>query len=181
MAKVLSFTPENPEEEVTCRKVFLSGTIDNGDSANWQDEVVNYMKNFNAVGEDLCIYNPRRKHWGELEKRDMNHQITWELNHQEECDLNVMVLLENSKSPISFMELGLFARTGKLIVLCSEKFYRYDNVEVVCKRYGVPLYVLCDGDWPQWAISYIIVGELEERYGFKVTENCDITYFLPKK
>jgi hypothetical protein len=42
-----------------------------------------------------------------------------------------------TKSPISLLELGLFAKTGKLIVCCSEGFWRKGNVDIVCKRYGV--------------------------------------------
>jgi hypothetical protein len=38
------------------------------------------------------------------------------------------------------MELGLFAKEGRLMVFCPKTFYRYDNVRVVCKRYNVPLF-----------------------------------------
>ena len=37
------------------------------------------------------------------------------------------------------VELGLFARSGKLRVCCPEPFWRKGNVDVVCARYGVPL------------------------------------------
>lgn len=42
-----------------------------------------------------------------------------------------------TKSPISLLELGLFARTGKLIVVCPKGFWRKGNVDIVCKRYEV--------------------------------------------
>lgn len=58
----------------------------------------------------------------------------------EKADLIVMNILADSKSPISLMEIGLFARTNKLIVFCPKTFYRYDNVRVVCQRFGIPLY-----------------------------------------
>jgi hypothetical protein len=51
-----------------------------------------------------------------------------------------MNILGNSKSPISLMEIGLFAKEHKLIVFCNPNFYRYDNVRIVCERYKVPLY-----------------------------------------
>ena len=51
-----------------------------------------------------------------------------------------MNILGNSKSPISLMELGLFAKEHKVIVFCPPTFYRFDNVKMVCKRYNVPLY-----------------------------------------
>lgn len=45
-----------------------------------------------------------------------------------------------SKSPITLLELGLFAKSGKLHVVCTEGFYRYDNVRITCAKYGVPVY-----------------------------------------
>lgn len=41
---------------------------------------------------------------------------------------------------ISLLEMGLYARSGKLFVACSPDYYRYDNVRITCRRYGVPLY-----------------------------------------
>ena len=38
------------------------------------------------------------------------------------------------------LEMGLFARSGKLYVACEPDFYRHDNVRITCARYGVPLY-----------------------------------------
>jgi hypothetical protein len=38
---------------------------------------------------------------------------------------------------ITLFELGLFARSGKLVVCCPDGFWRKGNVDVVCKRYGV--------------------------------------------
>ena len=42
-----------------------------------------------------------------------------------------------TKSPISLLELGLFADKYKLIVYCPEGFWRKGNVDIVCKRYNV--------------------------------------------
>jgi hypothetical protein len=44
-----------------------------------------------------------------------------------------------TKAPITLLELGLFARSGKLLVGCPVGFWRRGNVEVVCARYGIPL------------------------------------------
>ena len=51
-----------------------------------------------------------------------------------------MNLLPDSKSPISLMELGLFARSRKIFVICPQEFYRYDNVRIVAERYNISLY-----------------------------------------
>ena len=38
------------------------------------------------------------------------------------------------------MEIGLYANSGKLVVVCPKEFYRYDNVRIVCEKYNIPLY-----------------------------------------
>lgn len=57
----------------------------------------------------------------------------------EATDVIAMYMDRESKAPISLLELGLFARSGKMIVACPEGFYRRGNVQVVCKRFGVEL------------------------------------------
>ena len=41
-------------------------------------------------------------------------------------------------SPISLLEFGLHARSGKMVVFCPEGFWRKGNVDIVCERYGIP-------------------------------------------
>ena len=55
----------------------------------------------------------------------------------EAADVVVMYLAPNSQSPVSLMELGLHARSGKLIVLCPEGFWRKGNVDLTAAFYGV--------------------------------------------
>lgn len=50
-----------------------------------------------------------------------------------------MVLLDDSKSPISLLEIGLYAKSNKLIVFCTSNFYRWDNVRLTCEKYHIPL------------------------------------------
>ena len=51
----------------------------------------------------------------------------------------VILLLDDSKSPISLLEMGLYAKSKKLIVFCTPKFYRFDNVRLTCEKYHIPL------------------------------------------
>jgi hypothetical protein len=44
---------------------------------------------------------------------------------------------ENTKSPISLLELGLYASSGKMIVYCPEGFWRKGNVDIVAQRYDI--------------------------------------------
>ena len=120
--------------------LFLAGTIDNGDSVNWQKALIDELNEHDTV-HPIAIYNPRREEWpSSSDHAEIEKQIEWELYHLERADLIVMNILLDSKSPISLMEIGLFARQHKMIVFCNPNFYRYDNVKVVCRNYDVPLY-----------------------------------------
>lgn len=116
--------------------IFLAGTIDLGNSVDWQDAVISYFKeNWKHDDIDLIFYNPRRDRWGNLDKDEMKYQIEWELERQERCDINFMNILGTSKSPISLMEIGAFKDKRYVYIACPEEFYRFDNVRVFCQHY----------------------------------------------
>jgi len=120
--------------------LFLGGTIDDGNSVDWQTALIDELNSCDTK-KPIMIYNPRREKWdANADTNEVDKQIEWELYHLERADLIVMNILGNSKSPISLMEIGLFARSGKLIVFCNPSFYRYENVKIVCNSYGAQLY-----------------------------------------
>lgn len=51
-----------------------------------------------------------------------------------------MNILGSSKSPVTLLEMGLFMKSGKLLVACEPDYYRHSNVLLTCARYNVPLY-----------------------------------------
>lgn len=114
--------------------VFLAGTIDNGESDDWQHNISEQLKDC-----DVNILNPRRSDWNpDSGIDDLKNQINWELDALEDATLIIMYLAPNSKSPISLMELGL--NTGKpMVVCCPDGFWRKTNVDVVCERYQIPV------------------------------------------
>ena len=126
--------PENTDGMTT---IFLAGTIDMGNSTDWQAETAEYFSN--QPGRYL-LFNPRQEHWDANREGVMDYQVNWELEHLEKADIIIMNFLADSRSPITLLEMGLFARSGKLLVCCPKKFYRYDNVRITCKRYDIPLY-----------------------------------------
>ena len=130
-------TPETENQESKNKSVFLAGTIDNGESLNWQDNVIIELIN---LGVSCEVFNPRREHWNpNPSKEEMEKQIKWEQEHLDKSDIIAMVLLDESKSPISLLELGLYARSNKLVVFCTDKFYRFDNVRLTCEKYHIEL------------------------------------------
>ena len=71
-------------------------------------------------------------------------QVGWELDMLDAADVVVMYFAPGTKSPVSLLELGLCARSGKLKVCCPEGFWRRGNVEMVCRRHRIPLFETLD-------------------------------------
>ena len=118
--------------------VFLAGTIDMGNSIDWQARADSL---FAALPSGrFMLFNPRQEHWDAAKPGEMDYQVNWELEHLEQADWIIMNFLPGSQSPITLLELGLHARGGRLLVICPPEFYRYDNVRITCAKYGVPMF-----------------------------------------
>ncbi|GAB4214047.1 MAG: hypothetical protein OHK0022_52010 [Roseiflexaceae bacterium] len=118
--------------------VFLAGSIEMGRATNWQSTVEAALAH-----SDLTVLNPRREAWdSSWEQRSDNPlfrgQVDWELEAQERASLIAMYFAPGTQAPITLLELGLFARSGRLVVCCPEGFWRKGNVDIVCMRYDVP-------------------------------------------
>jgi hypothetical protein len=118
--------------------VFLAGSIEMGKAMHWQKQLEDEFTD----REDIVLYNPRRESWDSSWVQDINNvefkeQVEWELNAMEAADLIIMYFASETQSPVTLLELGLFARSAKLIVCCPEGFWRKGNVDIVCHKYGV--------------------------------------------
>jgi hypothetical protein len=124
-----------------CKSVFLAGSIDMGAAVNWQEAVTKAL-----ADKPVVIYNPRRDDWDSswvqsINDPQFNEQVTWELEHLEKADIICYYFDPAGKAPITLMELGLFAMSGKdIVVCCPEGFWRRGNIEMVCDRYALPLF-----------------------------------------
>lgn len=121
------------------QSVFLAGSIEMGKAIDWQGEIIAAL-----VDTDLTLLNPRRDHWDSsweqrLRNSPFREQVEWELLAQEQTAMIVMYFAPGTQAPITLLELGLFAQTGKLVVCCPDGFWRKGNVEIVCNRYGIPM------------------------------------------
>jgi hypothetical protein len=119
--------------------IFLAGSIAMGQAAAWQGLVEQSLKDL-----DVVILNPRRDEWDATWAQTIHNpqfrgQVEWELEAQERATLIAMYFAPTTAAPVTLLEFGLFARSGKLVVCCPEGFWRKGNVEVVCARYQVPL------------------------------------------
>ena len=120
------------------RIVFLAGSIEMGSAAPWQAKIEEAL-----AALAVTIWNPRREAWDSTWEQSCENpvffeQVSWELEAQERADIIAMYFAPETRAPITLLELGLFARSGKLIVCCPEGFWRKGNVDIVCKRYDIP-------------------------------------------
>ena len=117
--------------------LFLAGSIEMGIAENWQEKTVRLLRESNWT-----ILNPRRDDWDSswaqsIANNQFRKQVEWELEAQEKAKKILMYFDITTKSPISLLELGLFAKSGKMMVICPDGFWRKGNVDIVCKRYSV--------------------------------------------
>lgn len=118
-------------------RVFLAGSIEMGTAVDWQAVVGKQLSDAGAT-----VLSPRRDDWDTRWPQDAQHpgfreQVEWELNAMEHADLILMHFVANTISPITLLELGLYAASspGKLVVCCPEGFWRKGNVDLVCEHY----------------------------------------------
>lgn len=128
--------------------LFLAGTIDMGNSIDWQQKFIDKANTEEAL-DNVIVFNPRRASWDNswaqtIENAQFSEQVNWELDAMEGADVILLFIEGNSKSPISMMELGLFADSGKLMVCCEEGFWRKGNIDIICQRKGIDQYKTFD-------------------------------------
>ena len=124
--------------------LFLAGSIEMGEAEDWQTKLVQASRKLTASLTDfdnLLVLNPRRDEWDASWPQDktfapFRDQVTWELEAQERADVIAMHFVPETKSPITLLELGLFA-DERLVVYCPEGYWRKGNVDIVCDRYQV--------------------------------------------
>lgn len=129
--------PQNFKNESIIGDIFLAGSIEMGVAENWQKR---FIEEFSET--ELRFLNPRRLDWDsswkqEIDNPQFNEQVNWELDGLDFADLIVFYFVPNTKSPITLMELGLHAQSGKCIVCCPEGFWRKGNVDIVCEKYKI--------------------------------------------
>jgi hypothetical protein len=119
--------------------IFLAGSIEMGAVEDWQTALTVKLTHL-----PITILNPRRDVWDGSWEQDISNpmfkeQVDWELDSQDRADVIAMFFHPDTEAPISLLELGLHAPSGKMVVCCPEGFYRRGNVQIVCDRFGIEL------------------------------------------
>jgi hypothetical protein len=129
------FAPHRVDLSGKGKSIFLAGSIDQG----WQTTITKKFSNL-----PVTILNPYRPEWDSTWEEDITfqpfrEQVDWEQDMLEAADLIALYFAPTSKAPISLLELGLFARSGKMVVACPPGYWKRGNVQIVCKRLKVEL------------------------------------------
>lgn len=131
-------------KELTGRKLFLAGSIDMGNSIDWQAHAVDLLSD-----TDLVILNPRRDDWDssweqKFENDQFREQVEWEQDGIEQSDIVLFFFAPDSQSPITLLELGQVIGRNSVnqivIVVCPEYFWRKGNIDIVCHHAGLLVY-----------------------------------------
>lgn len=138
MANVIK--PPQQLTGITGKTVFLAGTIDEGKSVDWQTLLSESIRDL-----DITILNPRRVEWDaswvqSIEHSDFRGQVEWELAALELAEIVFLYFAPGSQSPISLLELGLHAKSGKVIIVCPAGYWKKGNVDIVAAKYRIPLF-----------------------------------------
>lgn len=137
---MLEFKAPVKFEKLKKPTIFLAGSIEMGKAENWQEEAKKLLSD-----QDVIILNPRRDNWDNSWIQSINNpkfkeQVDWEQNALELSDYILMYFDPSTKSPISLLEFGEFAKTEKLFVVCPDGFWKKGNIDVVCEEFGIQTY-----------------------------------------
>lgn len=118
-----------------------------GKATDWQADVIEVLRNV----DHLTVFNPRRSDWDSSWEQDKENphfyaQVNWELERLDDADVIAMYFDPDTQSPVSLLELGIYAESKKLVVCCPNGFWRKGNVDIVCSKYGIPIFT-SKGSW----------------------------------
>ena len=125
--------------QVKTPSVILYGAIQPDPTKDWQTSLSASLSDL-----PIAILNPRRDDWDSSWVEDISYpkfkeQVDWEMDYAQVADVIVFYFAPEAMTPVTLLELGLYARTGKAVVCCPEGFYKRGNVQIVCQRYEIEL------------------------------------------
>ncbi|MDQ8010987.1 MAG: nucleoside 2-deoxyribosyltransferase domain-containing protein [Flavobacterium nitrogenifigens] len=128
--------PEEIPLQIDSKTIFLAGSIEMDKAVDWQKKCEELLQ------DQFVVFNPRRNEWDSswsqtIENVYFKEQVNWELEALEKADIIIMYFAENTMSPISLLEFGLYAQSNKMKVVVEENFWRKGNIDIVCERYSI--------------------------------------------
>ncbi|MBP6386797.1 MAG: nucleoside 2-deoxyribosyltransferase domain-containing protein [Pseudarcicella sp.] len=133
-------SPENIESrDKAIKTIFLAGSIEMDKAINWQEKCEKELT------DKFILFNPRRENWDKSwkqikENTQFYEQVNWELDALEKADIIIMFFANETISPISLLEFGLYAKSKKMMVVVENEFWRKGNIDIVCEKYRIEQY-----------------------------------------
>jgi hypothetical protein len=133
--------PPNQAPATTQLKIFLAGSIEQGQAEDWQNQVQQALNSL-----DCCLFNPRRTDWDSSWAQSIDHpeftkQVVWEMERILESDLVIFYFQPGTLSPISVGEFYYAAAMGLNVMVCCPKgFWRKGNIDIVATRHNIRQY-----------------------------------------
>lgn len=130
--------PSRPN--ITKPSIIIYGIIPRAEDTKWQDLLEMTLSDL-----PIAILDPRRADWDSTWVEDISfpkfkEQVEWEMDYAPISDVIVFYFGGQTEAPISLLELGMYAGSGKCVVLCENSFKKKGNVQMVCARYEIPLF-----------------------------------------
>ena len=122
--------------------VFHAGSAATTSSTPWRTTLTHNLSHQLTTRQSITILNPHRSDWDStwIESptfAPFAEQVAWELRGQEIADIIAFYFDPDTQAPISLLELGLSVRSGKCVVCCPARYWKWGNVALVCERSGV--------------------------------------------
>lgn len=141
-AKIDIIMAPNRVDKLTKYAVFLAGRTSGSD---WRKLLAELL-----TSTPITLLNPSRSDWDSTWVENNTdsrwaEQISWELDMQDAADSVAFFFDQASDAPISLLEFGLAARTGKALVCVSYDYSKRGNIEAVCAKYKIPLFSTLEG------------------------------------
>lgn len=119
------------------KSVFLAGTLGKLAGRDWRESLSNDISHL-----PVTILNPQRRDWDSSWREDVafrpfREQVEWEMDMQELADVIAVYFGPETDAPVSLLEFGLCARSGKAVVACHKDYRKRGYVQMVCERFGI--------------------------------------------
>ncbi|KAA8618425.1 hypothetical protein PtrSN002B_002981 [Pyrenophora tritici-repentis] len=131
--------PHKPDVESP--SVILYGGMPTDPEKDWRADLSASLSDL-----PIAILDPTCDAWDSTWIEDISFQpfkdqVKWEMDHAGIADVIVFHFGGKTDQPITLLELGLYAHTGKAVVCCQEEFSKKGNVQIVCEKYEI---AMCD-------------------------------------
>lgn len=138
LSKVVQ-APNPYRRDPTRTAIFLSGSIEKV-TPGWQTRVTNALSHL-----PVTILNPLRTDWDSTWEEDISdprfhEQVLWELEMMEAADIVAVYFAPDTQAAITLLEMGLSARSGRVVIACPKGYWKRGNVQVVCEKYKIELF-----------------------------------------